>query len=64
MTRTSNRGHVRLYGVYGVYEVYGYVQYVQSVYYVAKGFLRSLVVYLKDHVPYLDSSLFIVILRI
>jgi len=30
----------------------------------AKGFLRHMVVYLKDHSPYLDSSLFIVNLRI
>jgi len=30
----------------------------------AKGFLRRTVVYLKDHSPYLDSSLFIVNLRI
>jgi len=32
--------------------------------YGAKGFLRRMVVYLKDHSPYLDSSLFIVNLRI
>jgi len=32
--------------------------------YRAKGFLRSMVIYLKDHSPYLDSSLFIVNLRI
>ena len=30
----------------------------------AKGFLRRMVVYLKDHNPYPDSSLFIVNLRI
>jgi len=32
--------------------------------YRAKGFLRRIVVYLKDHSPYPDSSLFIVNLRI
>ena len=32
--------------------------------YRAKGFLRRIVVYLKDHSPYLDSSLFVVNLRI
>jgi len=32
--------------------------------YGAKGFLRRIIVYLKDHSPYLDSSLFIVNLRI
>jgi len=32
--------------------------------YRAKGFLRHMVVYLKDHSPYPDSSLFIVNLRI
>jgi len=30
----------------------------------AKGFLRYIVVYLKDHSPYPDSSLFVVNLRI
>jgi len=30
----------------------------------AKGFLRRMVVYLKDHSPYPDSSLFVVNLRI
>ena len=30
----------------------------------AKGFLRRMVVYLKDYSPYLDSSLFVVNLRI
>jgi len=30
----------------------------------AKGFLRRIVVYLKDHSSYLDSSLFVVNLRI
>ena len=30
----------------------------------AKGFLRHKVIYLKDHSPYLDSSLFTVNLRI
>jgi len=32
--------------------------------YKAKGFLRRIVVYLMDHSPYLDSSLFVVNLRI
>ena len=32
--------------------------------YRAKGFLRRIVIYLKDHSPYLDSSLFVVNLRI
>jgi len=32
--------------------------------YIAKGFLRRIVIYLKDHSPYLDSSLFVVNLRI
>ena len=32
--------------------------------YGAKGFLRRMVVYLKDHSPYPDSSLFVVNLRI
>jgi len=32
--------------------------------YKAKGFLRRIVVYLKDYSPYPDSSLFIVNLRI
>ena len=32
--------------------------------YGAKGFLRRMVVYLKDHSPYPDSSLFIVNFRI
>jgi len=32
--------------------------------YRAKGFLRRIVVYLKDYSPYLDSSLFVVNLRI
>jgi len=32
--------------------------------YKAKGFLRRMVVYLKDYSPYLDSSLFVVNLRI
>ena len=32
--------------------------------YKAKGFLRHIVVYLKDHSPYPDSSLFVVNLRI
>jgi len=32
--------------------------------YGAKGFLRHIVMYLKDHSPYLNSSLFIVNLRI
>jgi len=41
-----------------------YIPYVPYVPYVAKGFLRRTVVYLKDHSPYLDSSLFIVNLRI
>ena len=30
----------------------------------SKGFLRSQVIYLSTHIPYLDSSLFIVNLRI
>ena len=29
-----------------------------------RGFLRRTIMYLKDHSPYLDSSLFVVILRI
>jgi len=32
--------------------------------YRAKGFLRRIVVYLKDHSPYPDNSLFVVNLRI
>jgi len=32
--------------------------------YRAKGFLRRMVVYLKDHSPYPDSSFFVVNLRI
>jgi len=32
--------------------------------YGVKGFLRHMVIYLKDHSPYPDSSLFIVNLRI
>jgi len=48
MTRNGNRGHIILYAVYAVYE----------------GFLRSIVMYLKDLSPYLDSSFLIVILRI
>jgi len=32
--------------------------------YRVKGFLRRIVVYLKDHSPYPDSSLFVVNLRI
>jgi len=32
--------------------------------YRVKGFLRSIVVYLKDHSPYPDSSLFVVNLRV
>jgi hypothetical protein len=34
-----------------------YVPYVPYVYYVQGGFYRSTVMYLKDHIPYLDSSL-------
>ena len=34
-----------------------YVPYVPHVYYVQEGFYRSTVVYLKDHIPYLDSFL-------
>jgi hypothetical protein len=41
-----------------------HVPYVPYVHYIQEGFYRSLVVYLKDHIPYLDSSFLIVILRI
>jgi len=41
-----------------------HVPHVPYVPHVAKGFLRRTVVYLKDHSPYPDSSLFIVNLRI
>jgi len=46
-----------------LYKVY-YIPYIPYVPHVAKGFLRRTVVCLKDYSPYLDSSLFIVNLRI
>jgi len=45
-----------LYNLYRAYRAHGADG--------AKGFLRRTIVYLKDHSPYLDSSLFIVNLRI
>ena len=52
--------------IYVIYIIYRICDRVDRVHvpYGAKGFLRSKVVYLKDHSPYLDSSLFIVNLRI
>ena len=46
-----------LYIVYAGYAVYAHIYYVHYVPYVQGGFLRSTDVYLKDHSPYLDSSL-------
>ena len=62
--KSGKRGHVVLYAVYAVYGLYVHVQHVPHVRHVAKGFLRRIEVYLKDHSPYLDSSLFVVNLRI
>jgi len=49
-----------------IYVIYIICNRVDRVYvpYRAKGFLRRIVVYLKDYSPYLDSSLFVVNLRI
>jgi len=51
-----------LYGLYNLYNLYG--AHRAHVLYRAKGFLRRIVVYLKDYSPYPDSSLFVVNLRI
>jgi hypothetical protein len=53
-----------LYVLYAVYGRYTYIPYVPHVPYIGKEFLRYIDVYLKDYSPYLDSSLFIVNLRI
>jgi len=53
----------KLYKLCKLYKVY-YIPYVPYIPHIAKGFLRRTVVYLKDYSPYLDSSLFIVNLRI
>jgi len=52
-----------IYIIYVIYVIYNRVDkaYVP---YGAKGFLRRMVVYLKDHSSYPDSSLFVVNLRI
>ena len=34
-----------------------HVPYIPYIYYVQEGFYRSTVMYLKDHIPYLDSLL-------
>jgi len=51
-----------LYNLYDLCDLYG--AHRAHVLHRAKGFLRRIVVYLKDHSPYPDSSLFIVNLRI
>jgi len=52
-----------IYIIYIIYIIYNRVDraYIP---YRAKGFLRRMVVYLKDYSPYPDSSLFVVNLRI
>ena len=52
--------------IYIIYIIYIIRNGVDRAYvpYRAKGFLRRTVVYLKDYSPYLDSSLFVVNLRI
>jgi len=52
-----------IYVICVIYIIYNRVDRAH-VPYGAKGFLRRMVVYLKDHSPYLDSSLFVVNLRI
>ena len=64
MTRNGNQGHMTLYVLYAVYGRYAYIPYVPQVPYIGKEFLRHMDVYVKDHSLYLDSSLFIVNLRI
>jgi len=64
VTRSSNQVIWPVYSEYSERSKRTHVYYVHYVPYVAKGFLRCTVMYLKDHSPYLDSSLFIVNLRI
>jgi len=52
-----------IYIIYIIYKIYNRANRVNRADR-AKGFLRRMVMYLKDHSPYLDSSLFIVNLRI
>jgi len=61
--RNSSRGYIcDLYNLCNLCNLYG--AYRAHVPYGAKGFLRRMVVYLKDYSPYPDSSLFVVNLRI
>jgi len=55
-----------IYIIYIICVIYIIYNRVDRVYvpYRAKGFLRRMVVYLKDYNPYPDSSLFVVNLRI
>jgi len=52
--------------IYVIYIIYMICNKVDRAHipYRAKGFLRRIVVYLKDYSPYPDSSLFVVNLRI
>jgi len=63
VTKNGNRGHMTLYAVYAVYGLYARTIYITRTSR-TKGILRSQELYLRTVSPYLDSSLFVVNLRI